>query len=106
MSSTRLGAAGIRSLPGPPSPVLPWHGAHLVYTVLPAAIDSGLEAIGFFTFAASGLPWAEVTILAAQASTSAAIIVRKRREFTRVSPLKMRAHFSRGVYIRPHYETP
>src|SRR5438876_9047629 len=93
MSSTRLGAAGIRSFPGPPSPLLPWHGAHLAKTTLPAAIDSGVDAIGFLTLAASGLPWAATTIRAAQASTSAAIIVRNRRESTRCAPVMMSAHF-------------
>src|SRR5256885_15394815 len=99
---------------------MPWHGAHLAKTTLPAAIDSGVEAIGFFIFAASGLPWAEVTIRAAQASASAAKRVGKRRECTRFLLWKMSAHSTApsiansqlptpkrtACYIRPSLEAP
>ena len=61
---------------------------------------SGVEATGFFTFAASGLPCAEVTIRAAQASASAAIIVRNRRESTRCAPVRKEAHSNRRCYSR------
>src|SRR3989442_6359361 len=84
---------------------MPWHGAHLVKTILPAAIDSGVDATGFLTLAASGLPWAEVTIRAPLTSTNAASAVRRIRESTRLLPLKMSGHFSRGCIVA-HHETP
>src|SRR5476649_2376108 len=87
VSSTRLGAAGIRSLPAPPSAVLPWQGAQLLAKVAwPAATDSGVDATGFLTLAASGFPCAAIAMRPRHASASAATIVRNRRGFTRVAP--------------------
>src|SRR5262249_23191125 len=57
--TVRSGAAGVRSLPGPPSALRPWQFAqYRVNDCLPAAIDAGEACTGFWILAASGLPCA------------------------------------------------
>src|SRR5678810_933436 len=48
-------------------------------------MDSGVKATGFFTFAASGFPWAFMTMLEAQASRTPMRTIRRKKSRTAAS---------------------
>src|SRR5712691_3525398 len=77
--SVRSGAGGMRSLPDPPSALVPWQDAqYRRKTCCPAAIDSGAAATGFLIFAASGLPCAIITMPVSDAAGMAIRIARRK----------------------------